>query len=153
MTERTDFAKARSLAFRYLTYRDRSQAEMTSYLAKKGIPENVAEETVRYLRDLDYINDDRFALNWGTCRVKNKHLGKHRLHRELLAKGIPRDKVLRTLQAVYSHVDELQLARSCAEKKMRQYANLDAETQGRRIAQFLQRKGFSGQIIFKILNS
>ncbi|MFQ5673582.1 MAG: regulatory protein RecX [Nitrospinales bacterium] len=152
MAERNDFARARSLALKYLTYRDRSQAEMMNYLATKEIPKNVTREIIRYLKNLDYINDDRFALNWGKSRVKNKQLGKHRLQRELLAKGVPREKVSRALQTVYSHVDEFQLAQSCAEKKMRQCENLDAETRNRRIAQFLQRKGFSGQIIFKILN-
>jgi len=152
MTERNDSARARSLAFRYLAYRDRSQAEMTNYLATKEIPEKVVEKTIQYLKNLDYINDDRFALNWGKSRVTNKYFGKYRLQRELLAKGVDRDKVLQALQTVYSQVDELQLAQSCVAKKMRQCENLDAATRSRRIAQFLQRKGFSSQIIFKILN-
>lgn len=153
MPEQKDFAQARSLAFRYLSYRDRSQSEMVKYLAKKDVSENIAQEVILYLNDRNYINDERFALNWGKSRIENKQLGKHRLQQELREKGLHQETIAKALQELYSDVDEFQLAQSCVEKKIRSYENLDANTKNRRMAQFLQRKGFPSHIIFKILNS
>lgn len=139
------------MAFKYLSYRERSRHEMEDYLARKGFSQSVAEQTVRYLKNLDYINDRRFALAWGKNRIDTRQVGKYRLQQELLGKGISEEDVDRALATLYSDVDELQLAQTCVEKKLRTFQRVGAETQRRRIAQFLQRKGFPGHVIAGIL--
>lgn len=151
MPDRNEFKRAKSRAFKYLSYRDRSRHEMADYLAKKGFSRDIVEETILYLKNLNYINDERFVLNWGKARIKSKRVGKQRLRQELLGKGVAEKEVSRALHTLYSDIDEFQLAQSCVEKKSWSFRNIDADTKKRRIAQFLQRKGFPGDIILKII--
>ena len=77
---------AKSQAFKYLSYRDRSKKEVALYLKKKGHAPPVIQATLHELEKLNYINDNRFAMEWGLWRVEVKRFGKKRLQHELSAK-------------------------------------------------------------------
>ena len=88
---------------------------------------------------------------WGKTRIDTRQVGKYRLQQELFGKGISKEDVAQALMTLYSDVDEFQLAQTCVEKKRRTFQRVGVETQRRRIAQFLQRKGFSDHVIAGIL--
>ena len=79
-------------------------------------------------------------------------MGKYRLKQELLSKGLDLELVEETLSGLYNKVDEFELALSCVEKKLPAMEGLDVQVKRRRIAQFLQRRGFSGDAVFKTLD-
>ena len=68
--------KAKSHALRYLSYRDRSKLEITQYLEKKEHPHPVIEKALDALVKLNYVNDQRFALEWGRYKINKQKLGK-----------------------------------------------------------------------------
>lgn len=144
-----ELKKARSAAFRYLSYRDRSRSEIAGCLSQKGHSKSIVKKTLDHLTELGYIDDARFGIAWGRSRISSKKVGPRRLQQELLAKGLSRDMVDRTLAVLYAEVDEEELALQCAEKKIAGLKGVDAEVKRRRLIQFLQRKGFPGNIVYK----
>ena len=146
------FKEAKSQALRYLAYRDRSAQEVKSQLAKKEFPPPTVTKVMEWLARLNYINDERFAQQWGRYRLESKKCGKYRLKQELLSKGLDSELVEETLSGLYNKIDELELALSCVEKKLPAMKGLDVQKKRRRIAQFLQRRGFSADAVFKTLD-
>ncbi|NIQ02971.1 MAG: hypothetical protein GWM98_09010 [Nitrospinaceae bacterium] len=151
MSSDKDYQRARSLALRYLSYRDRSEAETAEYLGKKGCEDTCRDRALAFLKEHNYLNDRRFAEHWARSRVQNKQFGRYRVQQELIGKGLARDLVEETLDDVYGTVDERDLARAVVDKKLPALRDLDPAKRKRRLAGLLQRKGFSGDIIYQVL--
>jgi regulatory protein len=134
---------------RYLSYRDRSEFEVNARLRQKEFSKNIAQETIDWLLGLGYLNDERFALAWSRSRVSTKKYGEYRLRRELSAKGLASEVIENALRIVYSESNEWDLAQACAQKKLSHLKGIDPKSKSRRLAQFLQRKGFASETVFK----
>jgi regulatory protein len=130
--------QARDAALRLLAYRPRSEAELRSRLARRGLPPVVVQETVEHLREQGLLNDEAFARYWVDARQQSSPRGRGLLRRELLAKGIAAE----TAAQAAATVAEEESARGAAEKKARSLRNLDYPTFRRRLGQFLLRRGF-----------
>ena len=142
---------ARRRAIRYLVYRDRSRNEIIRYLKKKKFSENAVDETLIFLENNEYINDERFAMQFGRSRIVNKKIGRLRLGLELGDKGLDRQIIEETLNSLYEEYDEKKIALSCAKKKLATYEPSNSERDRRRIAKFLERKGFPSSIIYEVV--
>ena len=142
---------ARRRAIRYLVYRDRSRNEIIRYLNGKKFSADAVDETLIFLESNDYINDDRFAMQFGRSRIVNKKIGRLRLGLELGNKGLERKIIEETLNSLYEEYDEKKIAISCAKKKLATYSSSNNEKDRRRIAKFLERKGFPSGIIYKVV--
>ena len=151
MPDQEALKTAKSQAFKHLSYRDRSKKEVAQYLKKKGHTPSVIQTTLQALEKLNYINDERFAMEWGRWRVEVKRFGKKRLQHELSTKGVSSPIIGATLTALYNFHSEQDLALACANKKLASLDGLEPEKKSRRLAQYLQRRGFSADIIYETL--
>ena len=151
MPSEEEFKQARALAYRYLAHRDRSARETAEHLKKKGCDEILVQETLRYLTEAKYLDDHRFAEHWARTRAENKQFGTFRLRQELLGKGITESIIEQTLDTLFASIKEIDLARAVVEKKLPSMQDLDPEKRKRRLVGLLQRKGFSTDIIFKVI--
>ena len=147
-----DLKQAQALAYRYLSHRERSVRETADHLKKKGFEEAVVQETLRYFQEANYLDDRRFAEHWARTRAENKQFGKYRLRQELIGKGISKDLIDETLATLFETVKEIDLARAVVEKKLPSMQDLPADKRKNRLIGLLQRKGFSLDIIYKILD-
>lgn len=152
MNHRDESKRAKSIAIKRLAYRDRSRKEVADTLTKKGIPQPVIRVTLDDLAASNYINDERFAVNWCRSRIENKKFGKFRVRQELIGKGLEPQLVEKVLRETYHEIDEFDLAEICAAKHLAKMKNLDKVKQRSRVAQFLQRKGFTFDIVGETLN-
>ena len=151
MPDEEESKNARRRAIRFLVYRDRSRNEITCYLRGKKFSTNVIEETLTFLENNKYVNDTSFAMQFGRSRIVNKKIGRLRLGRELEHKGIERKIINETLNSLYEEFDEKVIAVSCLEKKLKTFEPSGSEGDRRRIAKFLERKGFPSGIIYKVV--
>ena len=147
------FKKAKAHAFRFLSYRDRSHWELDQYLKKKEYSHPVIQQTLDYLTELNYINDQQFALQWSQFKIKKNKIGRSRLYMELSSKGIDKAIIKKTLNAIYEDNPEKDLAEQCARKKWVSLKGIEKEKKKQRLVQFLQRKGFSSDIIYQSLKT
>ena len=153
MAHKEESKHARRRAIRYLAYKDRSRNEMVRYLKGKQFSENIVIKTLTFLEKNNYINDERFALQFGKIRVANKKIGKLRLGLELGNKGLNKKIIKKTLDSLYSEYDEKEIAMYCARKKLAAHKTSNSDKNRRRIAQFLERKGFTSDIIYEVVTN
>lgn len=145
--------RARNTAYRYLTIRPRSSVEVERKLREKNFPPDIVSSVIAHLIKLDYLNDEQFARQWAASRVRGRGFGRRRLEQELRSKGISRDTIKETLDALFEEAPEAEVARKEAAKKLRTLTRFEPEVRRRRLAGFLERKGFTSEIIRTILRS
>ena len=151
MPDPAAFKKAKAHALQYLSYRDRSKWELSQYLGKKEHSPPVIQKTLEYLTELNYVDDHRFALRWGQYKINKNKLGKNRLYFELLGKGVNKETIEAILNTLYEENPEMELAAQCARKKWITLKSFEEKKKKRLLVQYLQRKGFSSDIIYQSL--
>ena len=153
MPDPESFKKAKAHALQYLSYRDRSKWELSQYLGKKEHSPPVIQKTLDYLTELNYVDDQRFALQWGQYKINKNKLGKNRLYFELLGKGVDKETIEGILNTLYEENPEMELAVHCARKKWITLKSFEEKKKTRLLVQYLQRKGFSSDIIYQSLRT
>ncbi len=138
--------KAYNLALGYLSYRPRSQREMTDYLARKGYEVAVAEPVIKRLAEYGFIDDAAFAASWIANRQALKPRSRRMLEQELLHKGIDRQVVAEALEELGDEAQTQALTRLIeARRRQERYRNPDT------LMQYLARQGFRYDQIKKAL--
>lgn len=139
--------KAKAYAFRLLGYRARSKGELRQKLVEKGFSQETILQLQDFLEEYGLVNDVTFAQCWIRNRCNLKPMGKNRLKQELKSKGITGDIIAQELIALNDE-REYELALNLAQKKLsRGLAKLE------KIAPFLERRGFSYQVIRRVMVS
>ncbi len=146
-----ELTRARNAAFRYLAGRPRSIAEVEAKLRSRGFEETIIGTVLSDLTSLGYVNDKTFAGQWAESRMRVRLFGKRRIERELIGKGVERDVVREELSDVFAPGLEQETAHKAAEKKLRTLTTSAPEVRKRRIAGFLERQGFSFEVIRAVL--
>jgi regulatory protein len=121
-------------------------------LAEKKISPETVEKTLAYLEKNRYIDDPRFALQFGRSRIENKRVGKLRLRRELRNKGLDDSLINKTLNSLYAERDESEIALACAKRKLALFGPGDTQKKRGRLARFLERQGYSASIVCQVVN-
>ncbi len=139
---------------RFVSFRPRSEKEIRAYLIKKlsrfsvipaeaGIQFPILDRVITRLRELDYVNDEKFAAWWVDQRQSHKPKGSRLLSQELKAKGIT---------AEIKQSDEFGLARQALAKKVARWQSLPKLEQKKKIYGFLGRRGFDGEVIGRVID-
>ena len=128
----------------------RSRSELESALARRRVPDEAAGRVLDRLEQAGLIDDQRFARDWVESRQARRQLSRSALQHELQAKGVAREFIDLALEEV-DREDELRAARSLAGKKLRGLRDLPREVQQRRVAGALARRGFSSDIVGRVL--
>lgn len=141
--------QAKLFAERHIAARMRSERELRQYLKKKEIPEEIIDETIATFIRVQLLNDEEFARAWVRDRMRMKPKSGFLLRRELSAKGIKREVIDRVLgeEAQEDETMVIQLAHDW----LRRHSSLDAIAAKRRLAGFLQRRGFSASAVYGAL--
>lgn len=145
------FDRARNYAYRLLTYRPRSQREIVDKLTRRGFDGETTNAVVNYLKQLNYINDFEFARTWVERRISAKPMGLSLLRQELRSKGIRNEIIEEVIDIVNKDYDEYRLAKDLFSSRWQKYSHLDRVTSQRRIYAYLKRRGFSSEVISKLM--
>ncbi len=135
---------------RLLAARDRTSAELAHLLAVKGFGEAESRAAVDRLKEAGYLNDRRFAAAWARGRVRTKPMGSRRLSKELEIKGIEPQLVREVLEEIYEEGEE-PMARRAMAGKLSVLGRRPAPSRTSQVARFLHRRGFSTDIIWRLL--
>jgi len=111
------------------------------------------DAVLEHVTRLGYLDDGKFAAQWAASRIRSRGFGRRRLEQELRIKGISSAIIKDTLNTLLEEAPEAETARKEAEKKIRTLTRFEPEVRRRRLAGFLERKGFSSEIIRTILRT
>jgi regulatory protein len=150
-----DIEAARVVAFRFLGYSARSRAEIQKRLERDEFPDKIITQVIGELETAGYLDDTKFAQDWVEDRADRKRYGRTRLAAELNRKGVDRESIQEALEGMDEDA-EFGRALRAAEAKwdpetLRALDFLTFQAEKKRIAGFLQRRGFSWQTITKVL--
>lgn len=134
---------ALSIALKYLKFRPRTVFEVKEKLKSKKFDELETEKVIKILIKNKLLDDVKFAQMYVRDRNLLKPTGKYLLKIELRKLGIAENEI----EKVLKNQDEERLAKKAIESKAR-YRNADFTRQ----AQFLSRRGFSSEVIYRIVN-
>ena len=94
-------------ALRYVALRPKSEWELRAYLEKHRSPAPLTKQITNKLKDLDLINDQKFAAAYVHDRLLLRPTSRRRIKLELAKKRVPTDIIDRLL-AEQSDTDTLQ---------------------------------------------
>lgn len=140
---------AHNVALRLLSTRARSESEMRTRLAMRGIAPEVVTEEIERLRRAGLLDDQQFARAWVEDRKRLAPRGRRMLRYELLGRGIAPESVDLATQDIDDHTTATDLARSRARGSA--IENYDRFLS--RVGGFLQRRGFDHAVISAALRT
>lgn len=143
--------KVKQVAYKYANYKPRTEQQIIQKLKQKEFNDTEISIAIRFLKEFNLIDDDKYAENFLNELIKRKPSGKKVIKAELRKKGIDSDLADMTLDN-YFPIDEVNdMAIQAAEKKMRIIRHKPEEKQKQSLINFLQRRGFTWETIKSIL--
>ncbi len=150
MLSAEEIRRAKEAAFYLLDYKERTTKELERRLLQKGYSEEAVTQVITQLERIDLVNDERYATSWVASRVAGRPMGRTRMTWELRRKGVAPEQVEEALEQI-DEEKEYEMALSLVEKKLGGKSVSDQETR-RKIAGFLQRRGFGWDVVSRALN-
>ena len=148
--KRSSPRSAYQAAVALLTARDRTRFELSRLLAARGFSQDEREFAINRLKEQGHLDDRRFATIWARSRLRAKPMGPYRLRQELDSKGVEEHLVREVLREMYEDGEEAAARRAMA-AKVSALRHLPAASRTARVARFLQRRGFSTRVIWRLL--
>lgn len=140
----------KSRALRLLTVRNRTTEELRQRMLQDGYEPSDVEEVIVWLLEIGYLNDRQTAAYWVDYRCRFRPTGIMGLSHELRRKGIS-DEIIS--EVMISREEETDLAMELANARVKPMAGLPIRTQYQRIGGLLNRRGFSWDVVRKVLDS
>ena len=141
---------ARQILLRRLTEQPRSRSELAAALARKHVPEDVAQRLLDRFEEVGLVDDAAFAQAWVDSRHRGRGLGRRALSHELRRKGID-DDVARDAVASVDEAAERDTARRLVERRADSLANLEPVHAQRRLLGMLARKGYGAGVATEVV--
>ncbi len=141
--------KSNNQALRLLSFRQRSEKEIEEVLRRKGYNEENILHTINYLKQNKYIDDEYFTKSFIRDKQNLNGYGSQRIKYELIKKGVSKELIENYL--LDNPDEEYELALNIASKKLKSYKEEDKKSTWNKLGAYLQRKGYSYEIISKVL--
>lgn len=147
-------SKALHAAARLLEVRPRAIAELRQRLQQKGFAPLAIDAALERLTELGMLDDMAFSRTWVENRRTFRPRGTIALRAELRRKGVSNDTIARVLAEADDGADaESARAFQLARTALHRYANApDRATFTRRLGGFLQRRGFTLDVIRPVID-
>jgi regulatory protein len=143
-------AVARTILLDALTGQARSRKELRDKLAKKDVPDELAERLLDRFTEVGLVDDGAFARSWVESRQRNRGLARRALAQELRRKGVDDETARGALDDLDPDREE-EAARQLVRRKLRSLRGVDHARATRRLAGMLARKGYPAGIAFTVV--
>jgi regulatory protein len=130
-------------AYRYLSYRPRSEAEIRQWLYRRGFAKEVAGKAIAKLREQNLSDDFAFAQFWKDNRLSFRPKSKRLIKKELRDKKVAAEIV----EQVTKDIDDEQIAYKLGSGRMHALAHLEYPDFYRRLSSYLAYRGFGYEVI------
>ncbi len=129
-------------AYRYLSYRPRSEAEIRLLLRRRGFDDELVQTTLVRLREQELSDDLAFARFWKDNRLSFRPKSKRLIQKELREKKVTAEIV----DQVTADIDDDAIAYKLGANRMPSLARLDYRDFHRRLSGYLSYRGFSHEV-------
>ena len=137
--------KAKDAAYRYLSYRARSVAEVRGKLTEKEFAAEVVAEVVADLQRQQLLDDHEFARRWVEARLPRAY-GARKLAQDLRHKGVAAGVVDEVLAEYAPALDSRERTVALLSKQAWRYRGLAPDKAKRRMLGLLARRGCDAEM-------
>ncbi len=130
-------------AYRYLSYRPRSESEIRERMQRRGFAGETVDAAIARLREQALMDDEAFAQFWKENRESFSPRSRWLTKRELKRKGVLND----VIDQAVAGMDDNENAYRAARQKTLRCTPTDYESFRRRLGDYLRRRGFNYEII------
>jgi len=147
--------QAKTSAYRYLGNRNHSSFELKLKLSKKGYQKEIINKVIIELKGKGYIDDHKFAESFVRTRVERRKEGIVKINSELRKRGINNEIISEVISNSSNDPIHFDNALELADKKYQTLKNKSLEYQKLkgRLFNFLKGKGYTPDIIFKVIDN
>ena len=129
-------------AFDYLSDRARTIREMEEKLDSLNYGEYEVNQVIERLKELNYLNDEKYAQDFVATRLATKPISKRKLWTQLYAHKLPKETIAYALEAITPDVEKAN-ALEIAKKFDRQFSAIERAERKQRVTRRLLGRGFS----------
>ncbi|SHF08286.1 recombination regulator RecX [Clostridium fallax] len=151
-----NFIKCKNSALRVIEKAHKTEKEIIDKLILKGFDKNSIEKTIKFLKEYNFINDNKFVEIFVKDKIKNQ--GRKKIKYSLLKKGVSEDLIEDKINNIDSNVEETSAYSLCLKK----YNNLIKREEDKyklyqKLYRFLASKGYSysciSDTVKKVMNT
>ncbi len=135
--------KALNYTYRLLGIRPRSVFEMERKLRGKGFNKEIIEKVIDELKNLELLDDEKFAKQWLEERLRYRPCGRFLVKKKLIEKGIAEEIIDKVLEEFLPPEKEIGFARKIIENKHKEPRQ--------KLILFLKSRGFGWEVIEEVI--
>jgi regulatory protein len=144
------FEAARTIVLRQLAASPKSRHQLAQALRQRDVPDDVASAVLDRMTQVGLVDDAAYAATYVRSARRSRGLATTALAHEMRAKGIDAE----TAQAALDELDpaaDAEQARALVTRRLRALHGLPTETQARRLAGMLARKGYPPDLARQVI--
>lgn len=143
-------ARARQVCLHLLTLAPRTRQQLADALARRGIPDDVAQDVLSRFTDAGLIDDAAFAKAWVESRHHSRGLAGRALRTELKRRGVDEADISEAVGSLGPD-EEASTARQLVRRRLAATRGLEPQARIRRLAGMLARKGYPAGLSFRVI--
>lgn len=140
--------RARERALHLLQYQGRTCSQMQQRLKEDGYPDEAIKRVMAFLEEYRFLDDSSYIENY--IQIHRRRKSRRQIAYELTQKGIDPSQLRQALDE--NPIDEEETARELLARKLKGKP-ISTYEEKCRAAAFLQRKGFSGEVVRRVVMS
>lgn len=140
-------SRARNVLLHQIARSAKSTSQLRKILEQREIDSEIAERVIERFTEVGLIDDAAYAETIVNSRRNYKGLAKSAIKRELNDKGVSQELVEEAISGITAE-DDFESAKQLATRRFRQMAHLQKDVRTRRLAGYLQRKGYASNAVF-----
>ncbi len=144
--------KVKEAALRLLSFRMRSVAELHDRLRKKEYLEEEINPVLDQLIDMQYLNDEEFAIAFCRDKIRNKRIGPVALRSELAMHQLDQKLISEVFTELYNEESIRSLIKYHLHKRKVEEGTHLEQKEKTKLLSLLQRKGFSWSDISSVFD-
>ncbi len=140
MTDGESLAKRKTMNL--LSHRDHSEKELRVKLLRSGFSEAESDETIQFMKEAGYLDDERYARLYVELNEARKSGG--HIVQELRKRGVAGEVIERVMEGCEGEEEAL---RRAMDKKVRQLGTPLTKEKAERLKAYLYRQGYRPESI------
>tara|TARA_B100000459_G_C8593519_1_gene208797 strand:- start:577 stop:1020 length:444 start_codon:yes stop_codon:yes gene_type:complete len=138
--------KAIEVSVKFCSYRERSEKEIIKKLTEKEFSKEIISSTLRKMKDLNFVNNLRFAKSFSRGKNRGNRWGKIKIRYELVGKGLNDEEITIGLDSIDSKMYEESL-----KKNIEIFRKKNKSDNNNKLIGHLARKGFEMNLILNYI--
>lgn len=150
VADKESYIRCKNSALKIIERSYKTEKEVIEKLKIKGYEQKHIEESIKFLKEYKFLNDDYYAEAFIRDKLSSK--GSQRIRQELIKKGISRDTIEKKLYGIDKDTEK-NTARELANKKLRviQKSEKDHYKISGKLYMFLISRGYTYDVVKEVV--